>query len=147
MQIQDQVTSLELSKRLKELGVKQESLFYWCNFGKDDWRGVYYNGVDETLTYAGTSCFEKDECRDLASAFTVAELGEMLPCEVTPKEIMGEKQKPKYLNLDTFIEQVNDFYGVERIWRVSIGSIQFKETSEADARAKMLIYLLENKLI
>ena len=29
MKLEDQVCSLELSKRLKELGVKQDSLWYW----------------------------------------------------------------------------------------------------------------------
>ena len=29
MKLEDQVVSLELAKKLKELGVKQESLFYW----------------------------------------------------------------------------------------------------------------------
>jgi hypothetical protein len=29
MKIEDQVTSLELSKKLKKLGVRQESYFYW----------------------------------------------------------------------------------------------------------------------
>ena len=30
MKIESQVCSLELAKKLKELGVKQESLYYWC---------------------------------------------------------------------------------------------------------------------
>ena len=29
MKLEDQVCSLELAKKLKELGVKQDSLFYW----------------------------------------------------------------------------------------------------------------------
>jgi hypothetical protein len=30
MPLENQVVSLELAKKLKELGMKQESLFYWC---------------------------------------------------------------------------------------------------------------------
>jgi len=30
MKIEEQVCALELAKRIKELGVKQESRFYWC---------------------------------------------------------------------------------------------------------------------
>jgi hypothetical protein len=64
MTIEEQVTSLEVSKKLKELGVKQESLWYWWKAGH-----IFV----EERRYAGRQ-WEK-----LASAFTVAELGEMLP--------------------------------------------------------------------
>ncbi|GAH25167.1 unnamed protein product, partial [marine sediment metagenome] len=30
MKTEDQVCSLELAKQLKELGVKQDSVFFWC---------------------------------------------------------------------------------------------------------------------
>lgn len=34
MHLKDQVTDLSISKRLEELGVKQESLFYWIEFAQ-----------------------------------------------------------------------------------------------------------------
>src|SRR5207253_7805322 len=62
MNNEEQVTSLELSKKLKELGVKQESLWYW-------WKSGHIFVEEER--YAGKQ-WEK-----LASALTVAELGGM----------------------------------------------------------------------
>jgi hypothetical protein len=68
MKLENQVTNLELSKRLKELGVKQESLFYWKEYDGRWW-----------LDYCGKPW---DEFKDRwASAFTVAELGEIIGAE------------------------------------------------------------------
>ena len=70
MNIEEQVTSLELSKKLKELGVKQESLWYW-------WKAGHIFVEEER--YAGRQ-WEK-----LASALTVTELGELLPRSIDGK--------------------------------------------------------------
>lgn len=118
MTLEQQVCSLELAQKLKELGVRQESLFYWqeymetkisCVFG----RHRYFNGTE-------------------SSAFTVAELGEMLPTEV-----LGEL---------TDMLPTRTISGGFRVNLDDEGML-YAGKSEADARAKMLIYLLENKLI
>ena len=61
MKLEEQVTSLELSRILKELGLPQESL--WLHHIEDDY--IYHK--DDQV---------KDS--DMYSAFTVAELGKML---------------------------------------------------------------------
>ncbi len=120
--LQQQVCSLELARKLKELGVKQESLFYWQQHYQEMKGDVSASSFKITQTKTesekGMRCF---------SAFTVAELGEMLP------------QYSSFTKVEDFLwegyEQIN-------------GNIEeYSGTTEADARAKMLIYLLENKLI
>jgi hypothetical protein len=72
MKLEQQVTSLELSKRLKELGVRQESLFYF--FGnKAELEAMRGYGGPEILLEGDYSWAVR------VSAFTVAEIGEMLP--------------------------------------------------------------------
>ena len=63
MPLKQQVTSLELSKRLRELGVPQKSLWYWSNQKTSGWILLEQSGG-----WGGHSL----EC---ISAFTVAELG------------------------------------------------------------------------
>ena len=66
MTLENQVCSLELAKRLKELGVKQESCFWWCDPSDGDKADVGFirdNHVGYKVFY---------------SAFTVAELGELM---------------------------------------------------------------------
>lgn len=118
MKLEQQVTSLELSKKLRELGVKQESLFVW------DWS--MEEGVMADLIY-----WEKDKPNShkvmggyLFSAFTVAELGEMLPSGF----------------------EVNKYSDGEWSCQMPCSPLN-RAMSEVDARAKFLISLLENKLI
>lgn len=135
MKLENQVTSLEISKRLKELGVKQESLFSRYLYPvQDDGNATEYLVL--------TSKKRNRECNDKVSAFTVAELGEMLPAKINGFDIRYEK-----------IVTEHGFYR----WSVTYWEIgredeqrfegRYSDIGEADARGKMFIYLLENKLI
>lgn len=133
MKLEDQVTSLELSKKLKELGVKQESYFYWLQYTQN---GKLINRiVPEESTHPTLD--------KRFSAFTVAELGEMLPdlIRTEPNELVGTGTT--YLT----IQKVG-------LWEVGYtlanGEMVFDSTedqSEANARAKMICYLIEQGLM
>ena len=136
MEIEKQVVSLELAKKLKELGVKQESFFYWVD-AYENYRntGEAYNGwiVRQKMNWIANST-KRDK---IYSAFSVSELGEMLPAR----------------NIDFgkgYFESCKDSSGMWRAYWTDTHSGKwikdFNEVSEADARAKMLIYLIENKL-
>lgn len=124
MKIEDQVCSLELAKKLKELGVKQESLFY------------HQVGIDKSIIRFEAKEFGEKMQPKLKvkwfSAFTVAELGELLPT--------NQVQTLKWLN-QYYCEAWEDV--VDKLRPIT----RYVDSKEADARAKMLIYLLENKLI
>lgn len=169
MQLEKQVCSLELAKKLKELGVKQESLFYWVH---DDLTRTYlatekqlpiiqagYNRIPHQSMAEDYGWRENVE---KCSAFTVAELGEMLPRFIADADqpLSGVKGKQYPLIIECLAD---DYSSDNKIngWRIRYGDTKVKIDSEpklnsagiyyvgteADARAKMLIYLLENKLI
>ena len=73
--LEKQVCSLELAQRLKELGVKQESLWAWYETtDRDDTPRL--NRFDEHCTVC---TLPKQAWEEKYAAFTVSELGEMLP--------------------------------------------------------------------
>ena len=126
MKLEDQVCSLELAKKLKELGVKQNSLWGW-------------RGSSISACLIKNSDSRLYEHPNHYSAFTVAELGEKLPLEV-----LIEDRFCKFVTYTSHIksEKWNIFYGSKK------GKYPFRVAIiEADARAKMLVYLLENKLM
>lgn len=134
MKLEQQVVSLELAQKLKELGVKQESLFYWCgSHSNPDAPWGIHNWSIRDKEFRHWSIRDKEfrlryyQSDDPVSAFTVAELGEIL----------------KNGGACSF------YQGLWCCTYVSEDGRSHKEgaDTEADARAKMLVYLLENKLI
>jgi hypothetical protein len=117
MKLENQVVSLDLAKRLKELGVKQDSYGYWAN-------GRVWPFV----------MLDFDHLENAVAAFTVAELGEMLSEGMTDSHMMATgRWTCEYLPSVT--EDGSD------------KEVRVDADTEADARAKMLIYLIENNRI
>ncbi len=151
------VCSLELAKRLKELGVKQESDFYWIErHGKrrqHKLTGTFFLIKMRDLDF-------RKSMRSYYSAFHVGELGDMLPPTIEVKDI-----KKEWGYDEVFYRQIH--VGINGQWLIyysrldDLGDGQMNEIkihtryggkpilekTEADARAKCLIYLIENKLI
>lgn len=134
MKLEDQVVNLELSKQLKELGVKQESVWSWF-----DYQGTYY-----VSTGAIEQSDDKNRQRGeyICSAFGIAELGKILPHETFLTGYIKQNGKEE---IRVFLWDVLATMRDKRLDTLKADA--FQSDTEADARAKMLIYLLENKLI
>lgn len=125
MELKDQwqVCSLELAKRLKELGVKQESIWYWdCLISPEiclakDRASV----INQDIEYQNSEY----------SAFTVSELGVELPL------------KNYFLRTEIKRNSLTDPYR----WLLRMCGQDFVAGTEANARALMWIHLKENNLI
>ena len=89
MRLEDQVCSLHLAKRLKDLNVKQNGYFYWTpvylkSLKPEEWKLeiLYYD-----LSSLPDWCY---------SAFTVAELLEMLPAFINQYDLVVKKCSTEY---------------------------------------------------
>ena len=137
MKLENQVCNLELSRRLKELGVKQDgATFYWvANLYNPDepWTPSSWSllTADEAIRNHAQKWGEKKTSDYIFTAFTVSELGEMLPLscwESRPYLCKGEKRWCCGENL-------------------TIENRGCHANTEADARAKMLIHLIEQGIV
>jgi len=129
MKLENQVVNLELAKRLKELGFEQESLFAWTELN-GDWF-IYYIDRD------GGFSIPKSSEEKFISAYTVAELEEKL--RKTDYEIIWDRVAQCYMTYKT-TDKSSDF-------SMLCGRGMAHGENKADAMAKMLIYLKENKQI
>ncbi|MCH7604980.1 hypothetical protein IID24_03260 [Patescibacteria group bacterium] len=126
MKPEEEVCDLDLATKLKELKVKQESLWYWVSIRKKEPELI---AADQLTILEWNSPFAY---KRVASAFTVAELGEMLPGRVY--------QKYKR-NID---------YWKEDGWSAALpdgdGMMYIHDKKEANMRAKLLIHLIKKGL-
>lgn len=161
--LKKQVCSKELAVRLRELGVEQKSVFYWHDnglywmdgeicfrSGREEWDGGWQPGelIREMMV----------------SAFTVAELGEMLPrrnkywSDKLPEEKWSndywceinliwsgknEDDSPKNAYSINYLGEID-----KRGFQIFLldGRAEIIDENLANAMAKMLIYLIENNL-
>ena len=121
MTLQQQVCTLEQAKRLKELGCEQNALCAWY-FVNDQIAQVDYDVSEKFCTSYTFSLLVVD-------AYTVAELGEMLGDSVF---------------LIKKLPQLQEFYFLPKGWNAAKDEIEPYPT-EAEARAALLIYILEQK--
>lgn len=143
MNLESQVCSLEYAKRLKELGVKQESYFFWCDgdiLSKKtncNWY-VTFKGEIEYETSGCGCCAHGDSISNLYSAFTASECGDLLPPSINE---WG-------LAIDATSSTTQE--GIKSFWHITYADYDKKLMNEisdlnlANAMAIMLIYLLEN---
>jgi hypothetical protein len=125
--LQQQVCSIELAKKLKELSVEQESFFIHTRYK--------ITFAYEVATYAEAKEWRCYDVANTYSAYTVTELGEMLP------HFVKNKQYSK-----TNVLKINKR---ENTWVIEYHYLNYQSEDSllANAMSKMLIYLLENKLI
>ena len=130
------VSNLELSKKMKKLGFEQNGSFIWDESYNPPWLRYFPNGKG----------YREEEC---VSAFTVAELGEMLPSNIKVRAIAnGEHGGIYYLYTNKLTDYADNNFSC--FYAMNNGQTKLlieNSNTEADARAKMLIYLMENELL
>lgn len=159
--IENHVCSLVIAKKLKDLGMKQESLFFYFSYENPLMGFVTEDKVTEDYWVINSHSDKFSQSYDWKiSAFTASELLDMLPNTVTIKELepfdnyrLEIKKSLIYEN-----EKINNKYSInyycdtteshgENAWfsrRLTPSPIY--DTNLANAAAKMIIYLIENKL-
>jgi hypothetical protein len=136
-----QFVSLELAKRMKELGFPQVSMFYWW------WNkfGGHIGSDSNPVRLEDKEPHNPQGGWNYCSAYSVAELGKMLPWfDKDGNELKISKYSHPSWQICYYNDRA-DFIGKgER--HIPSGFVSEAKT-EADARAKMLIWLAENKYI
>lgn len=127
-----QVTNKKISQSLKDLGVPQDSMFYWQK---------------------GEILYTPERSEDEVSAFTVSELGELLPTvlywnremNIIEKDWMEDSMIQQNLWHESGKDSDGKYqsnYGSD-----GIAYIKFESDTEANARGEMIAYLRKNNLI
>lgn len=144
LELSKQVTSRELSERLKKLGVPQESLFYYAHKEKLEYVETYRKNWKESEREGDIEpCDFPYYIREINggnifSAFTCSELGEMLPDSRMDFDLLMFKTKGKYQC------QLMKWVGGSR---ELVFKTDEESESESEARGLMLEYLIKSGII
>jgi hypothetical protein len=126
MTLDEQVTSLDLSKRLHALGAPQTSIFYW----------VENKQGDANPLIVGPNAVDIPDA-NFYSAFTVAELGAMMPYSfVSERRASGRWECGQRYRLE--VEGSTSRHPFADVTEV------FFADTEVEVRAKMLLFVLES---
>lgn len=132
MKLENQVVSLKLARRLKELGVKQESLFAWRHNVVGTYTIVHGIIGDTTASYEWASDI-------FLAAFTVAELLELLP-----NALMGTD--PEHMVHQLLLEKQATQYKAMYLCATCKGVlVGVTQDTAADALAATLANMIESK--
>ena len=194
MELEKQVSSQELSLKLRELGVPQRVTHGSFAYVQDELHLVHED--NDTGWLVGNDYITTFDCEtgmlndtyEWCKAFTVTELGELLPKDISEEVLNNrfpfEKSREEAKDDDDMLQAeeniVNDLRSVfnelyepenytdgfgcgirlnygqgcnlyyflnDDEWECSYQVFQIKADTEADARAKMLVYLIENGLL
>ena len=120
MKIENQVCTIEQAVKLKGLGVKQDSHFFWVD-RKEKSKLVYAKSVEFLNSLP------------IYSAFTTAELGVMIP-----------EWHFTYPRLEGYASYKNE----DGDFSVADGTVNGQNyDTEAECRAALVIYLIENNIL
>jgi hypothetical protein len=153
MNIEKHVCSLPLAKRLKELGVEQKSTWYWNTIYMGEPQLSLYNKDTEGDGFfkCGVNAMDFPDISDFRkpyySAFSGTELGILLPDyfifpNTENKVKVSRVEEPMDNNIKN-ISYMQQGVGDKKIHMVCSVS----NYSDVEARAIMLVYLLEHKLV
>jgi hypothetical protein len=121
MKLEQQLTSLETSQKLKALWVKQDTIYSWVFFTLDrdrkEWQ-LRHKPTQDTYNFKDSE----------VSAFTASELWEILPL------FQIQKKWPDYYRWFSKLVGMEDYFMAD-------------DDTMAESMGKLLIYLLENKLM
>lgn len=133
--IEKHCISLDLAKRLHELGIDKPSLFWW---GVGDYQDP---DVIKIAPFQNEECWTYDK---MYHAYIATELLEMLPKKLNGSDDLEFNINIGYEDDGVFIEYLHYHYNgaleCEDEWHA-------RDKNMCNALAEMLIYLVENKLV
>lgn len=149
MKLEDQVCHLLQAKRLHELGIKQDSIFYHTQERTPSNPNMSLYGYSQEsmpiyIMYGRQSSISGNSVYVEYSAFTVAELGELLPEKFLYQDLVCFVSSEKYCKEYKWIA------GIHTVWAYKnpiVAKKYFPGDNEAQVRTALLIHLLESKSI